>query len=91
MCVCMFLYVCMCVHLEIDVWTSVCMCAHLCVCIKFNEQTKQQISGTAIGTKFGPPYLCLWIKLKLPFLKPKSCSLRCGLDILTIFFYLDIY
>ena len=39
-----------------------------------------------------PPYVCLlWIKLKLCFLKPKRYSLWCGLDILTIFFYLDTW
>ena len=26
-------------------------------CFEFNGQIKQQISGTAIGTKFGPPYV----------------------------------
>ena len=25
----------------------------------FNSKTKQQTSGTAIGTKFGPPYACI--------------------------------
>ena len=33
-----------------------------------------------------PMCACLWIKLKLLFLKPNSYSLWCGLDILTIFF-----
>ena len=32
--------------------------------------------------------VCLWIKLKLLFLKPNSYSLWCGLDILTIFFFI---
>ena len=32
--------------------------------------------------------VCLWIKLKLLFLKPQHYSLWCGLDTLTIFFYL---
>ena len=28
---------------------------------QFNGQTKQQISGTATGIKFGPPYACLFM------------------------------
>ena len=28
---------------------------------EFNGQIKQQISGTAIGTKFAPPYACLFM------------------------------
>ena len=28
---------------------------------EFNGQIKQQIAGTAIGTKFAPPYACLFI------------------------------
>ena len=60
--------------------------------VEFYRQIKQQIFGTAIGTKFAPPYACfLWIKLKLLLLRPKSCSLWCGLDILKIFFYQDTW
>ena len=29
--------------------------------LKFNSKTKQQISGTAIGTKFTPPFSCVLI------------------------------
>ena len=29
---------------------------------EFSEQFFQQISGTAIGTKFGPPYACIYIE-----------------------------
>ena len=49
---------------------------------------KKQISRTAIGTKFGPhlTLVCLWINLKLLFLKPNNYSLWCGLDIIKIFF-----
>ena len=28
---------------------------------EFNGETKQQISGTAIGTKFTPPYACIFM------------------------------
>ena len=35
--------------------------------------------------------ICLWIKLKLLFLKPKNYSLWRSLDMLTIFFYLDTW
>ena len=28
---------------------------------EFNGETKQQISGTAIGTKFAPPYACIFM------------------------------
>ena len=28
---------------------------------KFNNKIKQQISGTAIGTKFAPPYACIYM------------------------------
>ena len=31
-------------------------------CFDFNGQIKQQTCGTAIGTKFTPPYACLSIK-----------------------------
>ena len=29
--------------------------------LEFNGETKQHISGTAIGTTFGPPYACVFI------------------------------
>ena len=28
---------------------------------KFNGEEKQQILGTAVGTKFAPPYVCIFI------------------------------
>ena len=35
---------------------------------EFNGETKQQISGTAIGTKFAPPYACtVMLRLNAPF------------------------
>ena len=29
--------------------------------LEFNDKVKQQISGTAIGTKFTPPYACIYM------------------------------
>ena len=43
---------------------------------EFNSKTKQQISGTAIGTKLAPPYVCIFMDkaeievLDKEFLKP---------------------
>ena len=28
---------------------------------EFNEKVKKQISGTVIGTKFAPPYVCIYM------------------------------
>ena len=37
---------------------------------EFNDKVKQQISGTAIGTKFAPPYTCIYMdKTETDFLK----------------------
>ena len=37
---------------------------------EFNNEIKQQISGTAIGTKFAPPYACTYMdKTETDFLK----------------------
>ena len=37
---------------------------------EFNGETKQQISGTAIGTKFAPPYACIFMdQVETEFLK----------------------
>ena len=36
----------------------------------FNGKVKQQISGTAIGTKLAPPYVCIYMdKTETNFLK----------------------
>ena len=55
---------------------------------EFNGQIKQQISGTAIGTKFAPPYACLFMdKIETVFFETQELhSLWCGLDILMIYF-----
>ena len=40
---------------------------------EFNGQIKQQISGTAIGTKFAPPYACLFMdKIEAAFLETQE-------------------
>ena len=42
-------------------------------CFEFNGQIKQQISGTAIGTKFGPPYVWLFMdKIETAFLETQE-------------------
>ena len=48
---------------------------------EFNGDTKKQISGTAIGTKFAPPYrVYLWMTLKPYFYKSSHCNFWYGLD-----------
>ena len=40
---------------------------------KFNRQIKQQISGTAIGAKFAPPYACLFLdKIETAFFQTQE-------------------
>ena len=40
---------------------------------EFNSKIKQQISGTAIGTKFAPPYACIFMdKLETDFLDKEN-------------------
>ena len=40
---------------------------------EFNGETKQQISGTAIGTKFAPPYACILMdQVESEFLKTQT-------------------
>ena len=42
----------------------------------FNGQIKQQISTTSIGTKFAPPYACLFIdKIETAFLETQELQL----------------
>ena len=43
---------------------------------EFNNEIKQQISGTAIGTKFAPPYACIYMdKTETDFLKMQELQL----------------
>ena len=40
---------------------------------EFNNQVKQQVSGTAIGTKFAPPYACIYMdKTETDFLESQE-------------------
>ena len=40
---------------------------------EFNDKVKQQISGTAIGIKFAPPYTCIYMdKTETDFLKTQD-------------------
>ena len=40
---------------------------------EFNNELRQQISGTAIGTKFAPPYTCIYMnKTETDFLKTQE-------------------
>ena len=57
--------------------------------LEFNGQIKQQISGTAIGTKFAPPYACLFMdKTETAFLETQELQslawFRCIDDIFLI-------
>ena len=43
--------------------------------VKFDSKVKQQISGTAIGTKFAPPYTCVFIdKVEIDFLETQTVT-----------------
>ena len=40
---------------------------------ELNGQTKQQISGTAVGTRFAPPYACIFMdQVESEFLKTQT-------------------
>ena len=53
---------------------------------EFNSQIKQQISGTAIGTKCASTYGCIFIdKVETEVLETQRDKPFCGLDILTMF------
>ena len=58
---------------------------------EFNGKTKQQISGTAIYTKFTPPYACIFMdQVESEFLKGQTHQLLvCSRYIGDIFFILD--
>ena len=51
---------------------------------EFNNEVKQQISGTAIGTKFAPPCACIYTDKTS--LKRRCFSHFYVLDILTMYF-----
>ena len=53
---------------------------------EFSGSIKQQLSGTAIGTKFAPPYACIFMdKLEPNFLKTQT------LQPLVWFRYIDVF
>ena len=60
---------------------------------EFNGQIKQQISGTAIGTKFAPPYACLFMdKIETAFLETQQLQPLVWFRYIDdIFFYLDTW
>ena len=60
---------------------------------EFNRQIKQQISGTAIGSKFAPPYACLFMdKSKTALLETQELQPLALLRYVDdIFFYLDTW
>ena len=54
---------------------------------EFNDKVEQQISGTVIGTKFAPPYSCIYMdKTETDFLKNQDPNHLLGCAILTICF-----
>ena len=59
---------------------------------EFNGQINQQISGTAIGTKFGPPYAYLFMdKIETAFLETQELQPLWFRYTDDIFFYLDTW
>ena len=54
---------------------------------ELNGRTKQQISGTAIGTMFAPPYACIFMdQVELEFLKTQIYKLLVWFKYIDIFF-----
>ena len=59
---------------------------------EFKGQIQQQISGTAIGTKFAPPYACLFMdKIETAFLEMQELQPLVWFRYIDDFFYLDIW
>ena len=50
------------------------------------NQVKRQKSGTAIGTKFTPPYACIFMDEAETELQPFLCNLFYGFVVLTTYF-----
>ena len=54
---------------------------------QFNDKAQQQISGTAIGTKFAPTYACVFMdQVETDFLRAQEKVPLYGFAILRIFF-----
>ena len=59
---------------------------------EFNVQIKQQISGTAIGTKFATPYACLFMdKIETAFLETQELQSLAWFRYIDDIFYLDTW
>ena len=53
---------------------------------EFNGKVKQQVSSTAIGTKFAPTYACIFMdKIESDFLKTQEAKLWYGIVTLMMF------
>ena len=61
--------------------------------IEFNSKSHKQISGTAIGTKFAPPYACIFMDyIETEFLKSQEIKPWLWKRFIDdIFFHLDRY
>ena len=53
---------------------------------QFNGEVKRQKCGTAIGTKFAPPYACIFMDEVESFVKVRNYNLSFGSIILTTYF-----
>ena len=43
--------------------------------VKFDSKVEQQISGSGIGTRFAPPYACVFIdKVEIDFLETQTVT-----------------
>ena len=59
---------------------------------EFNVETKQQISGTAIGTKFAPPYACILMdQVESEFLKTQTHQLLVWFSYIDDIFFIWIH
>ena len=61
---------------------------------EFNGNVKQQVAGTAIGTKFAPPYACIYMdEVETEILKKQELNplvwFRCIIDIFFIWNHSD--
>ena len=57
---------------------------------KFNGKVKQQISGTAIGTKFAPPYACIFMdEVETSFIETQEMKALVWFRYIDDVFYLD--
>ena len=61
---------------------------------EFNGNVKQQVAGTAIGTKFAPPYACIYMdEVETEILKKQELNplvwFRCMIDMFFIWNHSD--